>query len=112
MKKTTSLLLAAMLAGSVFATGAMADAKQGQKYYLKKLKVCKKDGITNGGNFATKHDRDTWAEKKESGELLNAWKEICPSGESKFDKMKPDDITDLYDFCWQYASDGDVPSCG
>ncbi|DAB30009.1 MAG TPA: cytochrome C [Sulfurimonas sp. UBA12504] len=112
MKKTTSLLLAATLAGSLFATNAMADAKAGQKYYLKKLKDSKKDGIANGGNFATKHDRDTWAEKKESGELLNAWKEICPSGEKKFDKMKEGDVTDLYDFCWQYASDGDVPSCG
>ncbi|MDD2789879.1 MAG: cytochrome C [Sulfurimonas sp.] len=112
MTKTTSLLLAAMVAGSLFATNAMADAKAGQKYYLKKLKACKKDGVTNGGNFAAKHDRDTWAEKKESGELLGAWKEICPSGESKIDKMKPEDITDLYDFCWQYASDGDVPSCG
>ena len=112
MKKTTSLLLAAMVAGSLFATNAMADAKQGQKYYLKKLKDCKKDGIKDGGNFAAKHDRDSWAEKKESNELINAWKEICPSGASKIEKMKPEEVTDLYDFCWQYASDGDVPSCG
>ena len=112
MKKTTSLLLAAMVAGSLFATNAMADAKAGQKYYLKKLKVCEKDGLKTGGNFATKHDRDTWAEKKDGGELVDAWKEICPSGDAKFDKMKPADIQDLYDFCWQYASDGDVPSCG
>lgn len=107
-----SLLLAAMVAGSVFATSATADAKAGQKYYLKKLKDCKKDGLKTGANFAAKNDRDTWAELKENGELTKAWKEVCPSGASKIDKMKPEDVVDLYDFCWQYASDGDVPSCG
>ena len=112
MKKTTSLLLAAMVAGSVFTTSAMADAKKGQKYYLKKLKVCKKDGLKTGANFAAKNDRETWATLKDDGELLDAWKEICPSGVKKIDKMKPKHIDNLYDFCWQYASDGDVPSCG
>ncbi len=112
MKKVTSLLLTALVASSVFTTTAMADAKKGQKYYLKKLKVCKKDGLKTGANFAASHDRDTWATFKEDGELLDAWKEICPSGEKKIDKMKQKDIDDLYDFCWQYASDGDVPSCG
>ena len=112
MKKTTSLLLAVMVAGSVFTTNVMADAAKGQKYYLKKLKVCKKDGIKTGANFATKNDRYTWQTLKEDGALLDAWKEICPSGEAKIDKMKQKDIDDLYDFCWKYASDGEVPSCG
>ncbi|MBU1657999.1 cytochrome C [bacterium] len=112
MKKMTSLLLSAIVAGSVFTTAAMADAKSGQKYYLKKLKVCQKDGLKTGANFAAKNDRSTWAELKEGGELLNAWQEICPSGAKKIEKMKQKDIDDLYDFCWQYASDGDVPSCG
>lgn len=112
MKKTTSLLLAAMVAGSVFTTSAMADAKKGQKYYLKKLKVCKKDGLKNGAVFATKRDRASWASLKDSGKLLDEWKTICPSGAKKFDKMKEKDVTNLYDFVWKYASDGDVPSCG
>jgi len=112
MKKTTSLLLAAMVAGSVFTTSAMADAKKGQKYYLKKLKVCKKDGLKNGAVFATKHDRATWASLKESGGLVAEWEAICPSGVKKFGKMKEKDITNLYDFVWKYASDGEVPSCG
>jgi hypothetical protein len=112
MKKTTSILLAAMVAGSVFTTSAMADAKKGQKYYLKKLKVCKKDGLKNGAVFATKHDRATWASLKESGKLMGEWKTICPSGVKKFDKMKEKHINNLYDFVWKYASDGEVPSCG
>ena len=112
MTKTTSLLLAAMVAGSVFTTSAMADAKKGQKFYLKKLKVCKKDGLKNGAVFATKHDRATWASLKESGKLVDEWKAICPSGEKKIKKMKEKDITNLYDFVWKYASDGEVPSCG
>ncbi|MDQ7067185.1 MAG: cytochrome C [Sulfurimonas sp.] len=112
MKKTTSLLLAAMVAGSVFTTSAMADAKKGQKYYLKKLKVCKKDGLKNGAVFATKHSRQEWARIKESGKLTDEWKSICPHGVKKIDKMKEKDINNLYDFVWKYASDGEVPSCG
>ncbi|QSZ41104.1 cytochrome C [Sulfurimonas aquatica] len=112
MKKTTSLLLAAMVAGSVFTTSAMADAKKGQKYYLKKLKVCKKDGLKNGAVFATKHDRKSWEDLKASGKLMDEWKTICPSGAKKFKKMKEKDITNVYDFVWKYASDGEVPSCG
>ena len=112
MKKITSLLLAAMVAGSVFATSAMADAKKGQKYYLKKLKVCKKDGLKNGAVFATKHSRAEWATLKESGKLMDEWNAICPSGVKKFKKMKEKHITDVYDFVWKYASDGETPSCG
>jgi hypothetical protein len=112
MKKTTSLLLAALVAGSVFSTSAMADAKKGQKFYLKKLKVCKEDGLKTGANFATKHNRAEWATMKDSGKLVDGWKALCPSGADKIDKMKDKDIENLYDFVWKYASDGDVPSCG
>ena len=112
MKKTTSLLLAAMVAGSVFTTSAMAEAKKGQKYYLKKLKVCKKDGLKNGAVFATKHSRHEWAAIQEAGTLVEEWKTICPSGTKKISKMKEKDIKNLYDFVWKFASDGEVPSCG
>ena len=112
MKKTTSLLLAAMVAGSVFTTSAMADAKKGQKFYLKKLKVCKKDGLKNGAVFAVKHDRAEWAKLKEEGKLLDEWKRICPHGTKKINKMKEKDVKNLYDFVWKYASDGETPSCG
>ncbi len=111
MKKTTSLLLAAMVAGSVFTTGAIADAGKGKKYYLKKLKVCKKDGIKNAGVFAIKHSRKEWADLKESGKLQDEWKSICTHGAKKIDKMKDKDINHLYDFVWKYASDADAEAC-
>jgi len=112
MTKTTSLLLAALVAGSVFSTSAVADAKKGQKYYLKKLKICKKDGLKDGAVFAVKHDRASWAKIKGEGNLLSEWITICPHGEKKFKKMKEKDVTNLYDFVWKYASDGETPSCG
>ncbi|MDQ7062371.1 MAG: hypothetical protein Q9M43_15135 [Sulfurimonas sp.] len=42
MTKMSSLLLAAFVASTMFTTTVSADAKKGQKYYLKKLKACKK----------------------------------------------------------------------
>jgi hypothetical protein len=112
MKKTTSLLLAAIVAGSVFTPSAMADAKKGQRFYLKKLKICKKDGLKNGAVFATKHSRHEWASLKDSGKIQDEWKTICSHGIKKINKMKAKDINNLYDFVWKYASDGDTPSCG
>lgn len=112
MKKTTSLLLAAMLAGSVFTTNAVADASKGQRFYLKKLKICKKDGLKNGAVFAIKHDRKGWESLKNSGKLQEEWSSICPHGAKKIKKMREKDIKNLYDFVWKYASDGETPTCG
>ena len=112
MKKTSSLLLAALVASSMLSTTVSADAKKGQKYYLKKLKACKKDGLKNGALFATKHTRAEWASVKDAGTLTAEFTTICPHGEKKFAKMKEKDVTNLYDFVWKYASDGDIPSCG
>jgi len=112
MNSLIKIVLASVVLVAMSSTVVSADAKKGQKYYLKKLKVCKKDGLKNGAVFATKHDRKSWASLKESGKIMNEWKTICPSGVKKFGKMKPKHVNDLYDFVWKYASDGDVPSCG
>ena len=112
MKTLLKRVLAAIMLLALTNSVASADAKAGQKYYLKKLKVCQKDGLKNGAIFATKHDRRGWSNIKESGVLLGEWKKLCPSGAKKFDKMKEKDVTNLYDFVWKYASDGEVPSCG
>jgi len=112
MKKTTSLLMAALVAGSVFTTSAMADAKKGQKFYLKKMKACKKDGLKTGHDFALRNNQAGWAKIKADGKLIDEWVKNCPSGEKKIKKMKEKDINNLYDFCHKYASDGEVPSCG
>ncbi len=113
MKKTTLLVLVTLVAGSVFATSAMADASRGKMVYMKKLKhICKKDAVKNGGVFAIKHNRRTWASLKKNGKLQEEWMKICPHGVKKIKKMKPKNINNLYDFVWKYASDGEVPSCG
>jgi Spy/CpxP family protein refolding chaperone len=105
MTKTTSLLLAALVAGSVFSTSAMADAKKGQKYYLKKLKAtC---GFS-GAKFAHKHTQDQWEELKNGGKLEDEIKAICPNVKDVKDKYLPD----MFDFFHEYGSDsGNVPSC-
>jgi len=113
MKRTTSLLMAVMVAGSVFATSALADASRGKMVYMKKLKnVCKKDGLKNGAVFAIKHDRKGWESLKESGELRQEWTKICPDAEKKIQKLRDKDVKNLYDFVWKYAADGETPTCG
>ena len=112
MNKLLKVVLTSVMILSVGATVASADAKKGQKYYLKKLKACKKDGLKTGHNFALKNDQKTWASIKADGKLVQEWIANCPSGEKKIKKMKEKDINNLYDFCYKYASDGDVPSCG
>ncbi|WP_297441277.1 cytochrome C [Sulfurimonas sp.] len=112
MKKLTSFLLATVIAGSVFTTSAMANPAYGQRFYLKKLKICKKDGLKNGAVFAIKHNRKGWESLKESGKLQQEWTNICPHGAKKIKKMRDKDIKNLYDFVWKYASDGETPTCG
>lgn len=112
MKTLFKTLLATLAIVALTSSVASADAKKGQKYYLKKLKVCKKDGLKNGAVFATKHTRREWSALQESGKLMGEWQNICPSGTQKFTKMKDKDINNLYDFVYKYAADGDVPSCG
>ena len=112
MKTLLKTTLASLTVLALTTSVASADAKKGQKYYLKKLKVCKKDGLKNGAVFATKHTRKEWTKLKESGKLMEEWQNICPSGTKKFSKMKEKHIEDLYDFVHKYAADGEVPSCG
>ena len=111
MKKVVLTILTIVLSISIFTTTASADAKKGQKYYLKKLKICKEDGLRYGALFAAKYDRASWESFKEEEKLVDTWKELCPSGVKKFDEMKPRHIENLYDFVWKFASDGEVPSC-
>jgi len=113
MQKTTSLLLVALLGGLLFTSNAAADASRGKMVYMKKLKrICKADGIKNGGIFAIKHSRREWAALKEKNKLKEEWNSICPHGAKKITKMRAKDVKNLYDFVWKYASDGEVPMCG
>ena len=105
-------LVSAILALFLLNTTVFADAKKGQKLFLKKMKSCKKDGVKNGLIFATKHTQSEWIEIKETNKLRDEFKNICPSTTKKIDKMKDKHINDLYDFSYDYASDsGNIPSC-
>ena len=112
MNNLLKIVLTSMMVLAMSTTVASAEAKKGQKYYLKKLKVCKKDGLKNGAVFATKHSRKEWSTIKENETLLDEFKSICPSGTKKINKMREKDIKNLYDFVWKFAADGEVPSCG
>lgn len=113
MKKTTSLLLATLVASSVLSTSLMADAAKGQRVYLKKLKsVCKKDGLKNGADLSKQKNRKDWEAIRDAGKLQEEWIGMCPHGEKKINKLRDKDVEDLYDFCWKYANDGDMPACG
>lgn len=113
MKKLITLLVSTLLLASLFSTTAMADAKHGQKFYLKKLSgKCRKDGIKNGGIFAKKHTRKQWEHLKTKHLLTKEWTKICPHAAKKIKKMKQKHIKNLYDFVWKYAKDGEEPTCG
>lgn len=109
MKKLIMLLAAAALAASM----AQADAKTGQKVYLKTLKA--KFGM-NGTKFAAEHTVAEWEELfaddakgfiKEYGERFPAAVPVLTNPAMK------DKLQDIGDFAKEYGSDsGNVPSCG
>ncbi len=113
MKRFVSFMMAVFVGVALFTTAASADARHGQKFYLKKISgKCRKDGIKNGGMFAKIHTRDQWDRLKEKGKLQKEWSRICPHAAKKIKKMKKKDVKNLFDFVWKYAKDGEEPSCG
>ncbi len=59
MKKLFLMVLSLFVFGSVFSSTAFADAKCGQKFYLKKMSgMCRKDGIKNDDVFAKSYTRN------------------------------------------------------
>lgn len=113
MKKGTSLFLAALVALSMMSTTASADAKAGQKHYLKLLKS---KFNMNGTKFAADHTVAEWEELfandaagfiKEYGAKFPAAASVLTNPDNK-EKLK-----DIGDFAKEYGSDsGNVPSCG
>ena len=109
MNKWFSVLLIALLSASV----ASADAKTGQKVYLKTLKA---KFNMNGTKFAAEHTVSEWEELfadgakgfiKEYGERFPAAAPILGNPSMK------DKLQDVGDFAKEYGSDsGNVPSCG
>ncbi|MEA3372877.1 MAG: cytochrome C [Campylobacterota bacterium] len=111
MKKSTSLLLSALVALGILSTAASADIKKGQKAYLKQCKKCH----GNSTKGAAMKRQDEWEEAfEDDAAVFIEWHEGEEKGKKyanskKFKKSAPH----LKDFLYEYANDsGNVPSCG
>ncbi|ADR34870.1 hypothetical protein Sulku_2210 [Sulfuricurvum kujiense DSM 16994] len=109
MNKLLSLVLVAVLSAAV----AQADAKTGQKVYLKTLKG--KFGM-NGTKFAAEHTVSEWEDlfADDAKGFIKEYGERFPvaAGVLNNPSMK-DKLQDVGDFAKEYGSDsGNVPSCG
>ena len=106
MSKLLKIALATALALGVATTTASADAKKGQKIFIKKFK--KACGF-NGAKFAAKHSQSEWEAIGTNGMKQELMKQ-CPSLEEG--KIKDKWMQHIYDFSYEYANDsGNVPSC-
>jgi len=108
MKKLSVIFFAMFM----LTTQVVANSHMGKRFYMQKLaSLCREDGISDGGKFARKHSQYEWDELKEENKLIQEWKKICPSATKVFESMRRKDIKNLSDFVWQYASDGELPTC-
>jgi cytochrome c5 len=110
VKKSTSLLLAAVVAVGMISTTVSADDKKGQKGYLKSCKNCH----GNGTKGAAMHTQDEWDELFANKGASIIKKHTGTKAEPFFngDGFK-EQAQDLRDFLFMYGSDsGNVPSCG
>lgn len=106
-------LLSLLLVAALSATVAMADAKAGQKVYLKTLKA---KFNMNGTKFAAEHTVAEWEDLfaddakgfiKEYGERFPAAAGVLSNPSMK------DQLQEVGDFAKEYGFDsGNVPSCG
>ncbi|MGA9045355.1 hypothetical protein [Sulfuricurvum sp.] len=109
MKKLLSILLIAALSASV----ASADAKAGQKVYLKTLKA---KFNMNGTKFAAEHTVAEWEElfANDAKGFIKEYGERFPTAVPVLtNPSMSDKLQDIGDFAKEYGSDsGNVPSCG
>lgn len=109
MKKLIMLLAAAALT----ATMAQADAKAGQKVYLKTFKA--KFGM-NGTKFAAEHTVAEWEElfANDGNGFIKEYGARFPAAVPMLtNPAMKEKLQDIGDFAKEYGSDsGNVPSCG
>jgi hypothetical protein len=105
MKKSITLLLAAIFTVGILSGAAFADAGKGQKIFIKEMKPpCGFDG----GTMAKKHTQAEWKAIQEAGKLNEELLKQCPQAKP----LKDSFVEHVYDFLYFYASDsGNVPAC-
>lgn len=106
MKKAMLVMFAVIFAMISTTSVVSADSKTGQKIFKKKFR--KKCGFS-GVKFARHHTQGEWEELWENGKFKEEAKKICP-------RLKIEDIKEswwehVYDFSYEYASDGVIPKC-
>jgi len=110
MTKSTSLLLATVVAFGMMATTASADIKKGQKGYLKTCKNCH----GNGTKGAAMHTQAEWEAlfANEGASIIEKHKGTKAEAYFTSPGFKGS-AQDLRDFLFEYGNDsGNVPSCG
>ncbi|MBD3799623.1 c-type cytochrome [Sulfuricurvum sp.] len=110
MMKSTSFLLAALVAVGMMSTTASADVKKGQKAYLKTCKNCH----GNGTKGAAMHTQEEWDDLFANGgeKIIKAHANDKSAAYFNGEAFK-NQSQDLRDFLFEYGSDsGNVPSCG
>ena len=106
MKKIMVILFLAIVTMVATTTVASADVKQGQKIFKKKFrKKCKFSGV----KFARNHTQGEWEELWDNGEFQDEAKKICPR--LNLEDIKEEWWEHIYDFSYEYASDGVIPKC-
>lgn len=106
-------MLASILALGVMSTSVFADAKSGQKAYLKMFKA--KFGM-DGTKFAAGHTVGEWEDlfANDGAGFIKEYSAKYPSAAPML--SSPDNkeaIKNVGDFAKEYGSDsGNVPSCG
>jgi len=109
----TKTLLVALMLTTAAGSALHADAKTGQKYYLKSLKS--KFGM-NGTQFAGQHTQDEWEElfENEGEGFIKTYSLQYPKAAKYLQDPKSwKYLQEIRDFAIEYGSDsGNVPSCG
>ena len=106
MRRAMLVMFAVVFAMISTTSVVSADSNTGQKIFKKKFR--KKCGFS-GVKFARHHTQGEWEELWESGKFKEEAKKICP-------RLKIEDIKEswwehVYDFSYEYASDGVIPKC-
>ena len=103
MKKKIITGILILLSINTFVNGSCID--KGKEFYDKELKEkCKMDSY----NFAENHTQDEWKNIHDTGKMAEEITKIC-----KVDIMLDNDtLFNLYNFVYEYASDGDGGGCG
>lgn len=106
MKKYVAVFFLAMATMVATTSSVSADSDMGQKIFKKKFrKQCKFSGV----KFARNHTQGEWEDIWNNGEFPQEAKKICPKLD--LDDIKEEWWEDVYDFSYEYASDGHIPKC-